>query len=113
MQIAKQVATYRKMSVAPAPVVIATAMIARPSIFLLAPSCAIPSVSGRSSPTKGRGARYLECPIPDEAFAQEGHFPAQRTPPSILPNPFLQTELSALGMHGLPHLRTIRKFPRH
>jgi hypothetical protein len=59
------------MSVALALVAIATAMIAKPSIFLLAPSCAIPSVSGRSSPTKDRGARYLECPTLYEAFAQE------------------------------------------
>ena len=77
------------------------------------PSCAIPSVSGKSSPTKGRGARYPECPTPYEAFAQEGHLPVPQIRLSILPNLYLQIALSPLGKNGPYRPRTIQTFPRH
>jgi hypothetical protein len=73
-------AIYPKTNGVPALVDTVTATIASLNghVSSLAPSCANPLVSGKSSPTKGRGARYPECPTPYEAFAQEGHFPVQQ-----------------------------------
>ena len=105
-------AIYPNMNDVKAPVDTVTATIARLSdIFSLAPSCANPSVSGKSSPTKGRGAHYPECPIPYEAFAREGHFPVQRKPLSILPSLFPQNAPLALETNDPLRPHRIRMFP--
>lgn len=57
---------------------IAAVTTAKPnSVSLLSPSCANPSVSGKSSPTKDCGECCSQFPTLSEAYAQEGHFPAQ------------------------------------
>jgi hypothetical protein len=107
-------AIYPNTSGVPARGDTVTATIASLSdISSLAPSCANPLVSGTSFPTKGRGARYPECPTPYEAFAQEGRFPAPQMPPLILPNLSPRNAPLARETNGPPRLRTIQTFPRH
>lgn len=89
-----------------------TATIARLSdVSLLAPSCATPSVSGKSSPTRGRGARYLQRPTLCEAFAQEGRFPVRQKRPSALPNLYPRNAPLPLETHGPRRLHRIQMFP--
>jgi len=108
------VATYRKMSASLALADTVTVMIARLSdISSLGPSCANPLVNGKSSPTKGSGARYPECPTPCEAYAQEGRFLARQMPLSILPSLCPRNEPLPLETNAPLRLRTIQRFPRH
>ena len=105
-------AIYPKTNGVPALVDTVTATIASLSdISSLAPSCANPLVTGRSSPTKGRGEHYPECPTPYEAFAQEGYFPVQRKPLSILPSLYPQNALLVLETNDPCRLHRIQMFP--
>jgi len=86
MLIVVQAAIYRKVNDVLALADTVTATTAKPSISWLAPSCANPLVSGKSSPTKDRGEYCSERPTFAEVYAQEGHFPALLIPPSVLPS---------------------------
>src|SRR5579872_1785718 len=105
-------AIYPNTNGVPALVDTVTATIASLSdVSSLAPSCANPLVSGTSSPTKDRGAHYPECPTPYAAFAQEGYFPMQWRPLSILPSLYPQNAPLAPETNDPLLLRRIQMFP--